>query len=418
MPKSLSKNLCVITLNHPNNNQCSGADIDSWNLAKKLAGNGHEVHFITIGDKAETYSENGVNIQIIEKYGQGFFRFLSRKLKISYFGAIEYLAAGLSFNREIQKLARQKNIQIVHMPEGSGIGLFYLIKNNKKRLPVIMKLHSPIFFHQKYNDQKLKFPFQQIKKINNAINNFTEKFCIKKADKVYCPSHFLADEITAATGRKDIIIIPNSIDLELYKKSATNKNALKNPVVLCVSRICKAKGIEILIKAALEILKVLPNAVFKFIGYNAPIGAGSTTCKEYLQKTYCLEKHPNIIFEGQINQQQLLKNYQNATILAHPSLMENCPLTILEAMASHLPIIAFAVGGIPEIITNNQNGILIKPYAQKEFTKNLLKLLQQKNLRNDISTEAYKKIKKYSWSNNLKKIEDIFENLTNEQARN
>ena len=76
--------------------------------------------------------------------------------------------------------------------------------------------------------------------------------------------------------------------------------------------------------------------------------------------------------------------YQASDIFIHLSLADNCPLTILEAMACGIPVVASKVGGIPELIEEDKNGILVEPKNSEELTIALKKLLENSSLREEM----------------------------------
>jgi glycosyltransferase involved in cell wall biosynthesis len=97
--------------------------------------------------------------------------------------------------------------------------------------------------------------------------------------------------------------------------------------------------------------------------------------------------------------------------LVLPSLSEGFPVTILEAMASGLPVIATRVGGVPEIIENNVNGYLVETENPQEIAEALLKLLQDEQLRKYISGNSRKKAEKYRWDKVAATLEEIYQNI-------
>jgi len=81
-------------------------------------------------------------------------------------------------------------------------------------------------------------------------------------------------------------------------------------------------------------------------------------------------------------------------------------------MSRKLPVIATSVGGIPEVIENYKEGILIPPENPKELAKAINKLLDNKNLREELAENAYKKIKEnYSIEQYAEKILDLYKQL-------
>ncbi|MBP1928352.1 glycosyltransferase involved in cell wall biosynthesis [Methanolinea mesophila] len=80
--------------------------------------------------------------------------------------------------------------------------------------------------------------------------------------------------------------------------------------------------------------------------------------------------------------------YNLADVFILPSFYENFPISVLEAMASGLPVIASEVGGIPEMIRNRVNGILIPPRDPKRITESLIMLANDGTLRNLLGRNA------------------------------
>ena len=105
-----------------------------------------------------------------------------------------------------------------------------------------------------------------------------------------------------------------------------------------------------------------------------------------------------------------MRGFRNADVLVLPSLSEGFPVTILEAMASGLPVIATRVGGVPEIIENNVNGYLVETENPQEIAEALLTLLRDEQLRKCISGNNRKKAENYQWDKVAATLEEIYQN--------
>ena len=97
------------------------------------------------------------------------------------------------------------------------------------------------------------------------------------------------------------------------------------------------------------------------------------------------------IISGVPNASRYLKNFD---IFVLPSLKEGLPYVILEAGLAGLPVIASNVGGIPEIIENGKDGLLVPPADPKELIKAIKKLIEDKTLRENLAKNLHEKITK------------------------
>ncbi|MFZ3136301.1 MAG: glycosyltransferase family 4 protein, partial [Thermodesulfovibrionales bacterium] len=90
--------------------------------------------------------------------------------------------------------------------------------------------------------------------------------------------------------------------------------------------------------------------------------------------------------------------YKSLDLYLNTSHHEGIPLSILEAMACRIPVIAPRVGGIPEILSNSEIGILIDNREPHNFATACISILENGNMRNSIA------------NNNLKRIQNVFSN--------
>jgi starch synthase len=159
-----------------------------------------------------------------------------------------------------------------------------------------------------------------------------------------------------------VVVVHNGIDLAAFQ-SAKNDSVVRElgidpnqRSVLFVGRITQQKGLPYLLKAAKE----LPADVQLVLCAGAPdtkeIQEQVTALVEELTKT-----RSNVIWiERHLSRSELIAVLSSATVFACPSIYEPLGIVNLEAMACHIPVVATATGGIPEVVEDGKTGILVQ----------------------------------------------------------
>ena len=125
----------------------------------------------------------------------------------------------------------------------------------------------------------------------------------------------------------------------------------------------KRKGFEILIEALEQIKSRMPAICLVGVGHNSPL----------------IGPHLSHVSVGHIKNDRWLSHlYSAADVLVVPSLQDNFPNTILEAMACGTPTVGFAVGGIPDMIQHGQTGLLVRPADPADLGGAVLELLKDR----------------------------------------
>lgn len=120
---------------------------------------------------------------------------------------------------------------------------------------------------------------------------------------------------------------------------------------------------------------------------------------------------------GQINPEELAKAMQNSSVLVLPSRMEGLSRVIQEAMACGLPVIATDVGGNKELVEHESTGFLCKVDAE-DIEKAVLKLAEDKILRELMGANAYIASQNFDWTETVKKYKELIEEVVNEYKKN
>jgi glycosyltransferase involved in cell wall biosynthesis len=143
------------------------------------------------------------------------------------------------------------------------------------------------------------------------------------------------------------------------------------PLVGVLARLQPEKGVATFLKAGAHVAKVVPQACFIVVG-DGPL----RTELEVLVRRLCIEQ--NVRFLGFRSDPRAL--IELLDVLVVPSLTEGAPLVVLEAMAAGVPIVASAVGGIPDQIRHEGEGLLVPPGDPEALGDAVLKLLRDPGL--------------------------------------
>ncbi len=223
---------------------------------------------------------------------------------------------------------------------------------------------------------------------------FLNKFAFKLIDKVIAITPWELETLEKYSKKGKISIIPNGVDKILFRKIKKNNFRKKNNIkekylVLYFGRLNPTKGPEMLAKTAINISKKREDIAFVWIGPDE----GKVEEVKKLIKPF-----KNMQYLGSIKgKENIAEMYQAADVYVLPSYREGLPLTLFEAMASGLPIVASPVNGVPYEMKEPYNGFFSNYGDLDSLERNIIKLLEDKKLSAKISEDNKVKSKDYDW---------------------
>jgi glycosyltransferase involved in cell wall biosynthesis len=205
-----------------------------------------------------------------------------------------------------------------------------------------------------------------------------ESFTLPKSNGVICITDYTRRAV-APLARKTWVL-PNAVDASFFE---VDRQPSPSPLVLCVGNVTLRKNQNFFIRA-LDDLKTQIDLSVIFVGT-----AGLP--KPYAQEFFALlAQRPWCRFEGYVGREQLKAYLARATVVALPSLEDNCPMIVLEAMAAGAPVVAAKVGGVPELIVDRVTGLFCKPQEAQSIRDAIAAYLQDPELAETISRAAKK----------------------------
>ena len=203
-----------------------------------------------------------------------------------------------------------------------------------------------------------------------------------------------------------VISIPTGVPSEFFdvkkdagmkKKYGLQENAI---VITNVGILRKVKGHEITLQAVRPVVDKFPEARFLL--------AGGGPDREVLQQmAENMGISGFVIFTGHVENIPEIYSFTDVAILS--SWSEGVPQSILQAMACSVPVVATKVGGVPEIITSGENGILVAPGDYAAIAEGVIKILSNPVMASEFSYNARCLVReKHSMSHMLDKIEGLY----------
>jgi glycosyltransferase involved in cell wall biosynthesis len=179
--------------------------------------------------------------------------------------------------------------------------------------------------------------------------------------KIVVPSRFMRDIIAPRVGPEKVVHVPNGVDASRIEVGTGDGG-----YVLYCGRLSPEKGIETLLQAHAE-----DNNAWRLVV------AGTGRTEQDLRSRYPLAE-----FRGHLNGADLAKLLSEASVVVAPSeCEENCPLSVIEAMAYGKPVVASRVGGIPELVREGETGLLFQPADRRDLSAKIQTMMNDLELR-------------------------------------
>jgi glycosyltransferase involved in cell wall biosynthesis len=329
---------------------------------------GAEVFLLSLISNLKSNNENEVFlITLWEKMDDSFSEYIKSN-KIKHFDCGK--KSSLSIVKPIKKLKKiikDINPDIIHTHGSSIVSYFFAFGKRKKKWTVFHTFHNVA------------------EKESNKLGVWVKRKLIN-ANNLYCVgiSKIITDTILKLypMSSKSLATIYNGIDLK-----KPNNNVKKEFDIICVARFEPQKNHMFLLKAMTEMSKrnMFPKAIL--------VGDGSllNQCKSYVESNGLSNQ---IILTGAIS--NIYDYLIKSKVFVLVSTYEGNPISILEAMDAGLPIVSSNVGGIPDVVKNNRNGLLFDVNDTNDFIKKVELLLSNESLRKKMSENNTNDIIKYS----------------------
>ncbi|MCH4551221.1 glycosyltransferase family 4 protein [Aestuariibaculum lutulentum] len=291
------------------------------------------------------------------------------------------------------------NINYASSKSNKGLRLldmvFTLVKHRKSTDYMLMDTYSTLNFYYAYVIGQLcrvlKLKYIPVLHGGNLPDRIIKnpKMCqsiFNHAFKNVAPSQYLKSRFENE-GYSNILNIPNSINIEAYRFQQRTIDTIH---LLWVRAFDKTYNPLL----AIDVLKALQDrgesATLTMVG---PDKDGTLQQAKY----YADKLEVTVNFTGKLEKQDWIKLSQQCNVFMNTTNFDNMPVSVIEAMALGLPVVSTNVGGMPFLIEDEQDGILVPPNSVKPFVEAIMGLKNDSDFTKKITLNARKKVEQYDW---------------------
>lgn len=237
---------------------------------------------------------------------------------------------------------------------------------------------------------------RRLKKSVNLCKQVFGNSCANISVSAYLEHHMIQSGFRCRT-------IPNNIELGKYP--FRQRSEIK-PRLLWVRAFHKTYNPTMAVEVAERLVKIYPGVQLTMVG---PEMDGSMEVCKNVSKERGLES--NISFTGRLSKEEWAKLSEEHDVFINTTDYDNLPVSVIEAMALGLPVVSTNVGGVPFLIANEKNGLLVERGDSEAMANNIIKLLTDNEKAEKLSIAAREKAMKYDWEHIRFQWQQLFAGL-------
>jgi glycosyltransferase involved in cell wall biosynthesis len=360
------------------------------NLTRQLVARGHKVSFFSGQTERDLLARGKTKL--------GFTQFRMRLLlpftgNISLLGSLAGLALFPLSLAQLLWLIRRERIDIIniHYPGGGSNAYFALIRR-LARVKLVTSVHGADIFPGGQARDRYPWPL---------------RFLLMQSDLIVANSEAFRQDFLEVFPRfrNKTAFIHNGIDWNEIHPVGRPVPTRDRAYILCVAAHNVKKAIDVLLKAFSRVAGTFPDVQLILVG-DGPLRG------ELEQLASELQLHDRVVFAGAKDRAEVVEMLHGCRIFALPSRSEPFGIAVVEAMACGKPVIGTRTGGIPEIIDDGEDGLLVEPDNPDQLAEAILRLLSDASLRERMSARGPSKVRsKFLWEHTASSYERVFERL-------
>lgn len=366
-------NICLVSQEYPEETDFGGIATYMRYLSKGLSKNNIVYVIARSYIENQRYSDNNVKIIRICETNEWEYR-----VKVA---------------EVLSEIVESVHIDIIETPEwGADMIAFYERYRSRYKVPIVVKLHTPYFIWRKYNNASS----------NSLIENW-EKRIICEADGVFSCSKALKHIVAERYGLDscDIPVIHNMIDFEDNTQSAEISTSISDDIICYIGSLEERKGVFVLAEAFKKAKEKNSNLKLIYIGRDTIRNGSVSSSKQIIENIIGNDK--DVIFINHVNNELLGEYIEKSKVMVFPSLFENFPYVVLEAMKYGKAVIGSYCGGMVEMMENNTSGLFYTPPDSDELADVITSLIVDDSKILELGRNARLKVREFSTKNIIPK---------------
>ena len=359
-----------------------GSGVVATELGKMLAEKGHEIHFIS----------SSMPFRLKKMYHNIYYH----QVEVNQYSVFQYPPYDIALASKMAEVIKRENLDLLHVHYAIPHAVCAILAKqmSKRDVKVVTTLHGTDITVLGYDAS-----------LSDAI-----RFGIEESDAVTAVSHSLISETyDLINPNKNIIPVYNFIDERVYHKIPSQHLkeeygiSPNEKVIIHVSNFRPVKRVTDVVKAFSQIVKKVPSKLM-LVGDGPEISLVS-------QLVHQLDLQDKVLFLGK--QENLEELYSFSDLMLLLSEKESFGLVALEAFACGVPCIGTNVGGIPEVISDGENGYICELGNIDEIVAKSIHLLSNESLHKQFSENGLKVVcENFRGEKVVQQYEDIYEQLT------
>ena len=289
--------------------------------------------------------------------------------------------------RELRRIFREGHYDVVHT-HASKAGILGRAAAWKEKVPFVVHTVHGQAFH----------------KYQNALVNkayiIAERFAAKRCHKIFAVAQSMIEQCVEAgvALREKYMVVYSGMDIDAFVNAKPDSELRASlgipdnaPVVGKIARLFPLKGHDTLMKAAPKVIAAFPDVRFLVIGD----GILRQSLEDEARR---LGISANFVFTGLVSPEKVCRYTPLMDVLVHLSLREGLPRTVVQALASSVPVVAYALDGTPEVLHDGETGFIAKTEDASDVADKIIALLSQPELRRKMGEAGQALVKEqFSW---------------------